>query len=76
LSNIGYLLPSTHISACLKGAITGWTDDTFAYSKRFNGNDFPSYCLVVVIGGAGPMKRNFGSAFLLSAYNYHCAANT
>jgi hypothetical protein len=49
------------------GAITGWTDDTFAYSKRFNGNDFPSYCLVVVIGGAGPVKRNFGSAFLLSS---------
>jgi hypothetical protein len=45
------------------GAITGWIDDTFAYSKRFNGNDFPRYCLVVVIGGASPMKRNFGSAF-------------
>jgi len=49
------------------GAITGWIDDTFAYSKRYDCYDIPRHCLVVVVGGARPMKGNFGSAFLLSS---------
>jgi hypothetical protein len=31
-------------------------EDTFAYSKRFNRNDFCRCCLVVDVSGNGPVK--------------------
>jgi len=46
------------------GVIEGWFDDTLAYSKRYDRYDFPGNCLVVIFGGAGPLKRSFGLVFL------------
>jgi len=49
------------------GVIGGWLDDTFAYPKRHDRYDFRGYCLVVIVGGDGFVKRRSGSAFLALA---------
>ena len=46
-----------YIFISLLGAVTGWIDVTFTYTKRFVGNDFTRYCLVVVVSGDDSMKR-------------------